>query len=82
MTTERIRQWISRDKGAATLRNSPGLIRTAGCTGRGNRRKPKLSYLGNVLIDNRHGLVFQGEVRRASAKAEQEAGLAMAEQER
>ena len=38
----------------------------------------KLAYLGHVLIENRHGLVVNSRVTRASGRAEWEAGFAMA----
>jgi transposase len=37
----------------------------------------KLAYLGHVLIENRHGLVVNSRVTRASGRAEWEAGFAM-----
>ena len=49
---------------------------------KGKGKEAKLSYLGNVLIDNRNGLVLQTEVLPVSGTAEREAGLAMVEEER
>ena len=39
----------------------------------------KLSYLGHVLMENRHGLVVDTRVTQATGTAEREAALAMAE---
>lgn len=40
----------------------------------------KLSYLGHVLMDNRHGLAVRACVTRACGKAEREAAVAMLEE--
>jgi transposase len=37
----------------------------------------RLCYIGHALMENRHGLVVDGTVTRASGKAEREAALAM-----
>jgi transposase len=42
-------------------------------------QEAKLSYLGHVLMDNRHGLVVETRVTQATGTAEREAALAMAE---
>ena len=39
----------------------------------------KLAYCGNVLIENRNGLVVDAELRQASGRAEREAATTMAE---
>lgn len=39
----------------------------------------KLSYLGHVLMENRHGLLVQTLLTQANGKAERDAGLLMAE---
>src|SRR2546425_6589412 len=39
----------------------------------------KLSYLGHVLIENRHGLLVQTMLTQANGRAERDAGLLMAE---
>jgi len=48
---------------------------------KGKGEEAKLSYVRNVLIDNRNGLVLEAEVLPASGTAEREAGLAMVEEE-
>src|SRR5204863_9367558 len=40
----------------------------------------KLSYLGHVLIENRHGLVVNSRLTQATGRAEWEAAWAMAKQ--
>ena len=40
-------------------------------------QEAKLSYLGHVLIDNRHGLVVNSRLTTATGRAEWEAGLAV-----
>src|SRR5207302_7128477 len=39
----------------------------------------KLSYLGHVLIENRHGLLVQTMLTQANGRAERDAGLLLAE---
>jgi transposase len=41
-------------------------------------QEAKLSYLGHVLIDNRHGLAVDAALTEANGRAEREAALAMA----
>jgi hypothetical protein len=40
-------------------------------------KEAKLSYCGNVMIENRHGLVMKAQVWQASGTAEEEAALEM-----
>jgi IS5 family transposase len=42
-------------------------------------QEAKLSYLGHVLMENRHGLVVNTRVTQATGTAEREAALSMAE---
>ncbi len=42
-------------------------------------KESKLCYLGNVLTENRHGLVVRAELTQATGSAEREAALAMLE---
>ena len=44
-----------------------------------NGQEAKLSYLGHVLIDNRHGLAVDATLTEANGRAEREAALAMTE---
>ncbi len=46
---------------------------------KGSGKEAKLSFCGNVLIENRNGLVVDAELRQATGKAEREAAAAMAE---
>ncbi len=47
---------------------------------KGKGREAKLSYMGHVLMENRHGLVVDAELTQATGKAEREAALKMLEQ--
>ncbi len=44
---------------------------------KGNGKEAKLSYMGNVLMENRHGLVVDTRLEPATGTAEREAALAM-----
>jgi len=46
---------------------------------KGGGKEAKLSYCGNVLIENRHGLVVEADLRQATGTAEREAAASMAE---
>jgi transposase len=48
---------------------------------KGPGKEARLSYSGSVLMDNRHGLVADTEVRHATGTAEVEAALAMMERQ-
>ena len=47
---------------------------------KGNGKEAKLSYNGNLLIENRHGLIVTTEVFQANGTAERDAALVMLEQ--
>jgi transposase len=47
---------------------------------KGNGKEAKLSYNGNLLTENRHGLVVNTEVFQANGTAERDAALVMLEQ--
>jgi transposase len=47
---------------------------------KGNGKEAKLSYNGNLLIENRHGLILHTEVFEANGTAERDAALVMLEQ--
>jgi transposase len=47
---------------------------------KGNGKEAKLSYNGNLVIENRHGLIVNTEVLLATGTAEREAALAMLDQ--
>jgi transposase len=44
---------------------------------KGKGREAKLSYMGHVLMENRHGLVVDAELTQATGTAEREAALKM-----
>jgi hypothetical protein len=46
---------------------------------KGSGKEAKLSYNGNLLIDNRHGLIVTTEVFQANGSAERDAALVMLE---
>jgi transposase len=46
---------------------------------KGNGQEAKLAYCGNVMIENRHGLVVDVEVLQANGTAERDAALVMVE---
>jgi transposase len=46
---------------------------------KGGGQESRLSYIGNVLVENRHGLVVDCEVTPASGKAEREAAFCLLE---
>jgi transposase len=46
---------------------------------KGNGQEAKLAYCGNVMIENRHGLVVDVEVLQANGTAERDAALLMTE---
>jgi transposase len=47
---------------------------------KGHSQESKLCYIGNVLVENRHGLVVGCEVTQASGKAEREAAFCLLEE--
>ena len=46
---------------------------------KGEGKESKLSYSGNLLVENRHGLIVDAEVFQANGTAERDAALVMAE---
>jgi transposase len=46
---------------------------------KGNGQEARLSYIGNVLVENRHGLVVGCEVTQATGTAEREAAFCLIE---
>lgn len=47
---------------------------------KGEGKEAKLSYSGNLLVENRHGLIVNAEVFEANGTAERDAALVMLEQ--
>src|SRR5215470_19829424 len=47
---------------------------------KGEGKESKLSYTGNMLVENRHGLIVDAEVFQANGTAERDAALIMLEQ--
>src|SRR4029434_4608155 len=52
-------------------------VRTARLYRRTHHGEAKLSYLGHLLIENRHGLIAEARATRADGFAEREGGLWM-----
>ena len=48
--------------------------------GRAAARKPKFSYNGNLLTENRNGLIVDTELFQATGTAERDAAMVMLEQ--
>jgi hypothetical protein len=48
--------------------------------GKGKGKEAKLSYNGNLLVENRNGLIVETEVFEANGTAERDAALVMLEQ--
>lgn len=49
---------------------------------KGQGKEAKLTYAGHILIENRHGLIADCTLTRATGKAEEEAGLELLTRER
>jgi transposase len=49
---------------------------------KGKGKEARLSYCGNTMIENRHGLVMRAKVLRASGTSEEEAALMMVDEHR
>src|SRR5271170_3884731 len=49
---------------------------------KGKGKEAKLSYNGNLLVENRHGLIVNAELLEANGRAERDAALLMLEQVR
>jgi hypothetical protein len=47
---------------------------------KGKGKESKLSYNGNLLVENRHGLIVNAELLQANGQAERDAALLMLEQ--
>jgi transposase len=47
---------------------------------KGNGKEAKLSYSGNLLVENRNGLIVNAELLQANGRAERDAALLMLEQ--
>jgi transposase len=47
---------------------------------KGKGKEAKLSYNGNLLVENRHGLIVNAELLQANGRAERDAALLMLEQ--
>ena len=78
-TIPAMRQWTSTEKSGRTR---PRIEDGPGCEDgrKGKGKEAKLSYNGNLLVENRHGLIVDAEVFEANGTAERDAALVMLEQ--
>ena len=63
-----------------TKRTNPRPMPDARLARKGNGKEAKLSYNGNLLTENRNGLIVNTEVFQANGTAERDAALVMLEQ--
>jgi hypothetical protein len=64
---------------AATTRMNPPRIRIPAWRGNSGWHEAKLAYCGNVVIENRNGLVVDTELLQCNGTAERDAAMVMAE---
>src|ERR1700751_219440 len=74
-----IRRWTFTARGAATTRTKSTTDADARLARKSGGHEAKLAYCGNVLIENRNGLVVDTELLQANGTAERDAALLMAE---
>ena len=72
-----IRSGISTGKSARTIRMNRALILSPGCIAKVVARRPRFYYMGHVLMENRHGLVVDGDLTEASGTAERDTAVDM-----
>ena len=78
-TIRAIRRWTSTARSAATRPTSPRPI-DARLYRKGPGKEAKLSYQGQVLMENRNGLVTGTRLTQATGTAEREAAVDMTQQ--
>ena len=79
-TIRAIRRWIFMARSARTKRMNRRPIRTRSWRARDTGKEAKLSYSGNLQVENRHGLIVNAELLEANGRAERDAALLMLEQ--
>ena len=72
-----IRSGISTGKSARTIRMNRALILSPGCIAKGRGKEARFYYMGHVLMENRHGLVVDGDLTEASGTAERDTAVDM-----
>ena len=78
-TIPAIRRWISTGRNEATRRTHPRRTRIRRLARKSGGHEARLAYCGNVMIENRHGLVVDAELMQCSGTAERDAAMRMAE---
>src|SRR6202051_4730552 len=72
-----IPRWIIAARHARTQRTRRKAIRKRRCARKGASKEAKLSYSGNLLVENRNGLIVDSRVWEATGTAERYAALEM-----
>jgi len=75
-----MRQWTSTGRSGRTRRTHRRRDPDAKMARKGKGKEAKLSYNGNLLVENRNGLIVNTEVFEANGTAERDAALVMLEQ--
>jgi hypothetical protein len=75
-----IRRWTFTARSASTKHISRRLIQTHFWHARAKGKEAKLSYNGNLLVENRNSLIVNAELLQANGRAERDAALLMLEQ--
>jgi hypothetical protein len=77
--TPEIRRWIFTARSAATQTHASTTDPDALLARKGDGKEAKLSYNGNLLIENRHEPIITTELFQANGTAERDAALVMLE---
>src|SRR5256712_1929754 len=75
-----MRRWTSTGRSGRTRRTHRRRTRMRRWHAKAMARRRKLSYNGNLLVENRNGLIVNTEVFEANGTAERDAALVMLEQ--
>src|SRR5882724_7403986 len=75
-----MRRWTSTGRSGRTRRTHRGRTRMRRWHAKARAKEAKLSYNGNLLVENRNGLIVNTEVFEANGTAERDAALVMLEQ--
>jgi hypothetical protein len=79
-TIPEIRPWIFTANNAAMRRTRRRTDPDAKLARKGAGKEAKLSKSGNLLVENRNGLIVNAELLEANGRAERDAALLMLEQ--
>src|SRR5256886_14986997 len=75
-----MRQWTFMGRSGPTRRTASKTDPDAKMARKGKGKEAKLSYNGNLLVENRNGLIVSTELLEANGTAERDAALVMLEQ--